>query len=180
MFANELIVCSEGYRLLASKYRSTKELNDASTLESLLFKMIIAGADYWPEHSLPQVYRLTSTRQAEWLFAVNTLCQEFFRETMYGPSRCYHTPSSKPELLRKEMEFTKENKSSSQCDYSKVIEEMQLKELVPIDINSFDYDYLCSEPFIQRRNRRLNQELSVEGEPWIEAVAYPQLLLVLK
>lgn len=53
MFFNELSACSEAYCSLAARYASAKELSNASTLESLLFKMIVAAADYWPEHNLP-------------------------------------------------------------------------------------------------------------------------------
>lgn len=78
------------------------------------------------------------------------------------------------------MDFARDIVPTSDSNYSNLVKELGLEKLVPQDINSFGCQFLYSQPFVQRRSRRLNQELSVEGEPWIEAVAYPQLLLVLK
>ncbi len=63
-------------------------------------------------------------------------------------------------------------------DYSEIGKQYGI--VVPSDINLFGYEYLVSQPFVKRKPKYLIQELSVDGEQWVETVQYPQLFLLLK
>lgn len=78
------------------------------------------------------------------------------------------------------MEFSLSFQQAPQSDYSHLVMDLKLEDLLPADINSYGFEFLCSQPFVQYNSRSLSKELSVDGEPWIEAVAYPQLLLALR
>jgi hypothetical protein len=99
---------------------------------------------------------------------------------MYGPSHCYVPAEHKPTLIKMEMEFNYEPSKRISCNYSKLINELKLHDLVPDDIDSYNYEYMSGQPFVKRYSRYMSEELSIEGEPWINAVAYPQVLLALK
>jgi hypothetical protein len=99
---------------------------------------------------------------------------------MHGPSHFYVPPEHRPTLVKMEMEFNYEPSKRISCDYSKLISELKLHGLVPDDIDSYNYEYMSGQPFAKRYSRYLSEELSVEGEPWVDAVAYPQVLLTLR
>lgn len=61
-----------------------------------------------------------------------------------------------------------------------MIKQYDLTGLVPDNINMYDYTYLTSMPYVNKKSKRLTAELSVEGETWIESVAFPHLFLCLK
>lgn len=78
------------------------------------------------------------------------------------------------------MQFDRQSVDVDECDYAEIIKELHLEGLVPADINAYNFTYLTSMPYVEKKSRKLSAELSVDGETWIDAVAFPHLFLCLK
>lgn len=79
MFVNEAKVISETYEKKSGESPTAEALSNRSCLASLLFKMLIYSADYYPEHRLGELYAATRAAHEDWLMAANALCGELIK-----------------------------------------------------------------------------------------------------